>query len=91
MMLRPRMWQSVAGWMMAAVLVLLVPDIRVPQNGAYAFTLYFGKLEWAIGFRVFCLAGGLLWAMAADHRQRCVPRRHERTVGVYRTMAAIAV
>ncbi|XEC95718.1 hypothetical protein AB6A23_03850 [Paenibacillus tarimensis] len=57
-------------WSMCAVLIVMIPDVRVLQNFAYAFMLYFDLLDWPVVNQVLCMAGGFLWGAAALAYQR---------------------
>jgi hypothetical protein len=68
----------VFAWTMSAVLVLVVPDMRVVQNFAYLFFAYTGLWDWPLFFMLFCMAGGALWAATAVAYGRRIRRACER-------------
>jgi hypothetical protein len=57
-------------WSASAALIVLIPDIRVLQNFAYAFMLHFDLLDWPVVNQILCIAGGFLWGAAALAYQR---------------------
>ena len=48
-----------------AVLVFVVPDVRVLQNLAYGVMLRFDRLDWPVVNQFLCIGGGLLWGATA--------------------------
>jgi len=54
-------WFSAA---MGAVLLVVVPDIRVLQNFAYLFFGVTSLWDWPLVFMLACMGGGALWAAA---------------------------
>lgn len=67
----------VFAWVVSAILVVVVPDIRVVQNFAYLFFAYTGLWDGPLFFMLFCMAGGSLWAATAVSYGRCVRRACE--------------
>ncbi|MGF7033436.1 ribosomal protein S14/uncharacterized membrane protein YeaQ/YmgE (transglycosylase-associated protein family) [Paenibacillus mucilaginosus] len=57
-------------WSTSVALILLVPDIRIMQNFAYAFMLYFDLFDWPVVHQILCIAGGFLWGTTALTFQR---------------------
>ncbi|MBW7454395.1 hypothetical protein ACFOLF_00055 [Paenibacillus sepulcri] len=49
------------GAFMCIILLFVIPDIRLLQNFAYAFMLYYGLVDWQVWNQVICVIGGLLW------------------------------
>ena len=70
---------------LAAGLLLVVPDVRVLQNLAYAFSLHFDLIDWPVVNQAICVVGGLLVAFTAMivlRRPPCAEcRRPEAVVG----------
>jgi hypothetical protein len=52
-------------WSVCVALVLVVPDVRLLQNVAYAVLLRFDRLDWPVVNQFLCVAGGLLWGVTA--------------------------
>ncbi|WP_245987866.1 hypothetical protein [Cohnella lupini] len=70
---KSRMIRSVLlafAWSASAALIVLVPDIRIMQNFAYAFMLYFELFDWPVVNQLLCIAGGFLWGAVALIYQR---------------------
>jgi hypothetical protein len=57
-------------WSASAALIVLVPDVRVLQNFAYAFMLHFDLFDWPVVNQILCIAGGFLWGATALTYQR---------------------
>jgi hypothetical protein len=57
-------------WAISAVLLLVVPDIRVIQNFAYLFFGYTGLWDRPLLFMLWSMTGGALFAMTATDRHR---------------------
>ncbi len=51
--------------MMSVTLVIIIPDVRIVQNFAYMFTLYFGLNDWPVVNQVLCIIGGFIWGASA--------------------------
>jgi hypothetical protein len=50
---------------LAAVLLLVLPDVRILQNLAYSFSLHFDLVDWPVLNQALCVVGGLLVAGTA--------------------------
>ncbi|GAB3762454.1 hypothetical protein [Microlunatus parietis] len=67
-MLRGRRWPAIPGLVLAAGLLLVVPDARVIQNFAYLFFGYTGLWDAGLAAMIVSIAGGVLWAAASFGR-----------------------
>lgn len=63
----------VFAWAWSAVLLVLVPDIRVIQNFAYLFFGYVGMWDTTLPFLLIGMVGGVLWAATALGHRRLRP------------------
>ena len=72
-------------WCFAVTMILVVPDIRLLQNLAYALMLVFVKLDWRVLHQGVIVLGGALWAMTAMGY-----RRRNAGVGADRGEAEVA-
>jgi hypothetical protein len=85
----PRRLVLVAGWGLAATLVLAIPDVRLMRDFAYLFAGFVGfldKFDWPAANQILCLAGGLLWAGATLDFQRRTRRTRPLAPGADRVM-----
>jgi hypothetical protein len=81
-------------WLVAVVLIFLVPDVRLMRDFAYAFVLNFDKLDWPAINQMVCAAGGVLWALTALALHRPAATRADRDAawrrwGARATVAAV--
>jgi hypothetical protein len=66
--------------------LLVIPDIRLPQNLAYGLLFVFVKLDWAVLTQGVIVLGGIFWAMTAISY-----RRKHAGAGTGRREAKVAV
>ncbi|HJQ08568.1 MAG TPA: hypothetical protein VJ836_03765 [Candidatus Saccharimonadales bacterium] len=75
-MLRPihqRLWRWLTltlAWLITVTLVLVLPDIRLLQNFAYALLFVYAKLDWYVLNQAILMLGGICFAVAAIGYQR---------------------
>lgn len=63
-------WLSGTSWLIGAVLLLAVPDVRVLQNFAYLFFGHTGLWDAALAAQLWSMAGGALFAITAVAARR---------------------
>ncbi len=71
-------WLLAFAWVACGALVLLVPDVRLMRDFAYAFMFEFGKVDWPTVNQLLCIAGGALWGAAAVALRRRTDRHPRR-------------
>jgi len=83
----PRRLTLFAGWGLAAILVLTIPDVRLMRDFAYFFAGFVGfvdKFDWPTANQILCLAGGVVWAGATLDFQRRTRGENPIEVGAER-------
>ncbi|WP_157249885.1 hypothetical protein [Nonomuraea typhae] len=77
-------------WTAGAVLLFLLPDIRLMQNMAYALGGYFGLVDWPVLNQLVCILGGALWVGVALSTRRGDSRPWPwRRIGRWATAVAV--
>lgn len=66
----PRRLVLGVGWGLSALLLLVVPDVRLVRDFAYVFAGFVDKFDWPAANQVLCVAGGALWGGATLAFQR---------------------
>jgi hypothetical protein len=65
-------------WSMCIMFLIIIPDVRVLQNFAYAFMFQFQLIDWPVLNQTICMVGGLLWgglAMSYSRRTQLSPSK----------------
>ncbi|MBW7454396.1 hypothetical protein ACFOLF_00060 [Paenibacillus sepulcri] len=67
-----RLTLSAFAWLLAILLLLVVPDYRTLASVAYVFLLKFSIINWSILNQFLCIIGGFLWVLTTIAYQRRV-------------------